>query len=83
MEREKKLELMQRTLGIKHKLKVFDSMKPPETHEDLAVMMLGRWELEDELHAIEELLNEARAKNIKAKRVLVEKESVLKKKKEK
>ncbi len=68
MDRLQKLELIQRSLGLRHKLKVHESMKMPDTHEDLAVMLLAKWELEDELHAIEELLNEGREKNVAAKK---------------
>lgn len=67
MTREEKMELIQRMLGIKHKLKVHDSMKSPETHEELSVSLLSRWELEDELKAIESLLEQERAQNMKAK----------------
>ncbi|MGE4105678.1 MAG: hypothetical protein AB7F66_00565 [Bacteriovoracia bacterium] len=73
MDRLRKLELIQRTLAIRHKIKVHESMKPPETHEDLAVMLLARWELEDELRAIEELLGGARDENVKVKKDLVKK----------
>lgn len=68
MEKERKLELIQRSLGIRHKLKVHDSMKQPDTHEEIAVMMLAKWELEDELHAIEQLLAELRHGNVDAKK---------------
>ncbi|MCM2324495.1 MAG: hypothetical protein NDJ90_14650 [Oligoflexia bacterium] len=68
MDRLKKLELIQRSLGIRHKLKVHESMKSPETHEDLAIMMLAKWELEDELHAIEEILALDRLENTRRKR---------------
>lgn len=68
MERYRKIELIQRSLGIKHKLKVHESMKAPDTHEDLALMLLARWELEDELHAIEELLSDARMLNVAQKK---------------
>ncbi|MEK6704205.1 MAG: hypothetical protein AABZ06_00280 [Bdellovibrionota bacterium] len=80
MDRLKKLELIERSLGIRHKLKVYESMKPPETHEDLAIMLLSRWELEDELHAIEELISETRKKNVGVKRTLLEKDNSLSKK---
>ena len=59
-DRDQKLELIQRSLGIRHKLKVHESMKMPETHEDMAAMLLSKWELEDELRAIEELIAETR-----------------------
>jgi hypothetical protein len=71
MERVRKLQLVERSLGIRHKLKVFESMKTPETHEDLAVTLLAKWELEDELRAIEELLAEGRLKNVAAKKKVV------------
>jgi hypothetical protein len=72
MKREEKLELIQRMLGLKHKLKVLDSMKAPETHEELSVSLLARWELEDEVRAIDILLEEERVSNVKAKRSQVE-----------
>lgn len=72
MDRVDKLALIQRSLGIRHKLKVHESLKPPETHEDLAVMLLSKWEFEDELHAIEELLSDDRKKNVSTKRKIVE-----------
>ena len=74
MDRIKKIELIQRTLGIRHKLKVHETMKAPETHEDLAVMLNSKWELGDELHAIEELLNASRQKNMEAKKAAYVKE---------
>jgi hypothetical protein len=76
MERFEKLELIQRSLGIRHKLKVHESMKPPETHDDLAIMLLAKWELEDELRAIEELLADHRLKNVALKRKEVEKDYI-------
>ena len=72
MTREEKLELIQRFLGLKHKLTVLDSMKAPETHEELSVSLLSRWELEDEIRAIEVLLEEERSSNVKVKRTQVE-----------
>jgi len=72
MDRVRKLELVERSLGIRHKLKVHESMKQPETHEDLAIFLLAKWELEDELRAIEEILAEARGKNVVAKRKVIE-----------
>jgi len=72
MEREDKVSLIQRSLGIRHKLKVHASMKTPDTHEDLAIMLLVQWELEDELKAIEELLAEDRVFNVQDKKKLIE-----------
>lgn len=71
LDREKRLELIQRTLGLKHKLKVHDSMKLSETHEDISEMTLARWDLEDELRAIERILEEDREAHIVAKRAHV------------
>jgi hypothetical protein len=71
MDRVRKLELIERSLGLRHKIKVHESMKPPESHEDLALMLLAKWEFEDELRAIEELLTESRQKNIGSKRKLI------------
>ena len=68
MDKVRKLELIQRSLGIRHKLKVHESMKQPDTHEEVALMLLTKWEFEDELRAIEELLADTRQKNVAAKR---------------
>ncbi len=67
MTREEKLELVQRMLGLRHKLKVIASMKEPETHDELSSSMLSRWELEDEIRAIEILLDQERTENVKIK----------------
>lgn len=75
MEKERKLELIQRSLGIRHKMKVHESMKLPDSHEEVAVMMLAKWELEDELHAIELILAENRHENVDKKRNWIEKEN--------
>ncbi len=72
MDRSRKLELIQRSLGIRHKLKVHDSMKAPDAHEDLAVMLLAKWELEDELRAIEEILADTRHAAVAYKRAIFE-----------
>ena len=71
MTREEKLELVQRMLGLRHKLKVIASMKEPETHDELSSSMLSRWELEDEIKAIEILLEQERSVNVKSKLKLV------------
>lgn len=75
MEKERKLELIQRSLGIRHKMKVHETMKLPDSHEEVAVMMLSKWELEDELHAIELILAENRHENVDKKRNWIEKEN--------
>ncbi len=74
MDRLRKIELIQRSLGIRHKLKVHESLKSPDTHEDLSILLLGKWELEDELHAIEELLAEIRSQNRAVKKSAILKE---------
>jgi hypothetical protein len=71
MDRVRKLELIERSLGLRHKIKVHESMKPPENHEDLALMLLEKWEFEDELRALEEILSESRLKNIGSKRKVI------------
>lgn len=76
MEKERKLELIQRSLGIRHKLKVHESMKLADSHEEVAVMMLAKWELEDELHAIEQLLAEVRHENVDFKVNQIAKENI-------
>jgi hypothetical protein len=68
MERYQRLELIQRSLGLRHKLKVHESMKAPDTHEDLAILLLSKWELEDELRAIEEILAEQRQATVAFKK---------------
>ena len=75
MDRHRKLELIQRSLGIRHKLKVQDSMKAPDTHEDLALVMLSKWELEDELRAIEEILADTRLANVENRKRNFERDS--------
>src|SRR5437762_204673 len=74
MERLKKIELIQRSLGLRHKLKVHETMKTPDSHEDLAITLVSKWELEDELRAIEELLGENRLQNVAAKKTAYIKE---------
>jgi hypothetical protein len=74
MTRDEKMELIQRMLGLRHKIKVHDSMKSPETHDEQSVSMLSRWDLEDELKAIETLLDAERNHAVKAKIKEVEEE---------
>ncbi len=68
MDKSQKLAVIRRGLGIRHKLKVHESMKSPESHEDIAVMTFAKWELEDELKAIEEILGEDRQRNVELKK---------------
>ena len=76
MDRIKKLALIQRSLGLRHKLKVHESLKAPDTHDELSIMMLAKWELEDELRAIEEILANERSRNVASKRQTIEREDV-------
>lgn len=64
MDKKYKLVLLKRALGIKHKLKVLESVKSSDSHEDVAAVMLARWEYEDELRAIEEILNSMRQQTV-------------------
>ena len=68
MDKIRKLELIQRSLGLRHKLKVHESMKLPDTQEDIAIMLVTKWEFEDELRAIEEILADSRTQNAAAKK---------------
>ena len=74
MDKVRKLELIQRSLGLRHKLKVHESMKSLESHEEIALMLITKWEFEDELRAIEELLADSRTKNTASKRAQIDKE---------
>jgi hypothetical protein len=67
MTRDEKTGLILRMLGLRHKLKVHDSMKSPETPDELSVSTLARWEIEDEIKAIEILLETERELSVQAK----------------
>ncbi len=77
MDKLRKLELVKRSLGLRHKIRVHESMKAPDNHEDLAVILLSRWELEDELKAIEEVLAEMRGGSVAVKKAHIDKNSNL------
>ncbi|MFN7685463.1 MAG: hypothetical protein ACK5QT_08645 [Oligoflexia bacterium] len=74
MNKETKRELLLRQLGLRHKLKVHDSVKAPELHEEIAANLLTRWEIEDEIAAIDTILADARHRAVAEKRVQLEKE---------
>ena len=76
MDKYRKLELIQRSLGLRHKLKVHDSLSTPDNHEDLALMLLSRWDLEDELRAIEDILTESRLDNVNHKKSGLQREGI-------
>ena len=77
--KDKITALLQRSLGLKHKMKVHDSMPLPDTHEQIALNQISRFELEDELKAIEQILEELRAENVAKKRSEILKNGVKKK----
>lgn len=71
------LQLLKRKLALQHKLKVYDNTPPPSDHEELAFHQVNRWTLEDELKAVEELLEEARRESIaKFKKAYTDKDMV-------
>ena len=74
--KNKLITYVQRTLALKHKIKVHDSMPRTETHEEIAANNVSRWELEDELHAIEELIADLRSKNVASKKSEITKKGV-------
>lgn len=78
-QKNKLLTYVQRSLALKHKIKVHDSMPRADTHEEISVNNVSRWELEDELRAIEELIAESRLKNVLAKKTEISKKGVKKK----
>jgi len=71
MDKVKTAELLQRSLGLRHKIRVHESIEKPDTHEDLAIHLLAKWELEDELRAIEELMADIRQENVIANKKLI------------
>ena len=64
MNQNSRVVLVRRSLALKHKLKVHDSLPCLSPHEDLAKHLLTRWEREDELQAIEECFILFRKENI-------------------
>jgi hypothetical protein len=71
MNRNQRLELIRKSLGLRHKLKVHESMKNPDSHEELAAMYLAKWEFEDEIQALEEVLAEQRRLNVATKKTKI------------
>jgi len=74
MERTEILALVERSLGLRHKLKVHESLEAPKTHEDLALMLLAKWEIEDEIKAIETILQDIRDERSKEKQKIIERD---------
>ena len=60
MEKSEKKELIMKVLRLRHKLRVLESIQIPDNHEDLAVWMASKWDLEDEIHAIEGVIQDVR-----------------------
>lgn len=82
MEKQRLIELLERSLGIKHKLRVSETIRPSDSHEDIARTTVALWDLEDELFAIEQILADARKANVETKRkAMLQKGGTLKKKK--
>jgi len=74
MDRTEIVALIQRSLGIRHKLKVHESLDAPETHEDFAIMLMTKWDLEDELRAIEKILDEVRDDRVSEQKTVIERD---------
>ncbi len=74
MDRVERLELVKRSLALRHKLKVHESMKTPDTHEELAIFLMTKWDLEDELKAVELLIVEDRDQTVQGKKEVLETE---------
>ena len=79
MTREEKKALIARMLGLRHKIKVHDSVGNASSHEELAKNSLTRWDLEDEIAAIENLLDCARRDNVELKLKQVKEKQQVKK----
>jgi len=74
MERNEIIALVERSLGLRHKLKVHESLEAPKTHEDLALMLLAKWEIEDELKAIENIIHKIRSDRSADKQEIIERD---------
>ncbi len=61
IDRNQKQQLIERQLGLRHKLKVNESGPTPQNHKEMASVTVANWELEDEIGAIDEFLTQARA----------------------
>jgi hypothetical protein len=60
LDRSQKQSLIEKQLGLKHKLKVNESGPTPQNHKEMAQIMVANWELEDEISAIDEYLTRDR-----------------------
>lgn len=65
IDKARKLLLIERILGLKHKLKVNDSGHSPQNHKEMAALTVANWELEDEIRAIEAYLSRCRDEAVK------------------
>ncbi len=55
-DRGKKQLLIERQLGLRHKLKVNEAGPTPQNHKEMASLAVANGELDDEIAAIEEFL---------------------------
>jgi hypothetical protein len=53
-------------------------MKNPDNHEELSLMLLAKWELEDELKAVEDILSDSRMLNVNRKKEHLHKNNPIK-----
>ncbi len=67
VDRTKKAQLMERILGLKHKLRVNESGPTPQNHKEMAALAVANWDLEDEITVIEDYLGRTRTQNRKIK----------------
>ena len=67
LDKTRKIQLIERILGLKHKLKVNESGQTPLNHHELATLMAANWELEDEIQAIESFLTQSRQDVVKSR----------------
>ncbi len=67
LSRASKQQLLERVLGLRHKLRVNESGHVPQNHHEMAALMVANWELEDEIKAIEEMINASRQENSRIK----------------
>jgi hypothetical protein len=55
-DRGKKQQLIERQLGLRHKLKVNEAGPTPQNHKEMASLAVANAELDDEIAAIDEYL---------------------------
>jgi hypothetical protein len=60
-DRAKKQQLIERQLGLRHKLKVNEAGPTPQNHKEMASLAVANSELDDEIAAIDEFLGMVRS----------------------